>query len=141
MSKIIVTGGKKLKGEIEIEGAKNAVLPILAATILNRGENVIKNCPMFKDVEVIIEILRTIGCKVKVEDNVVTVDSSTVSSTEVPEQLAAEMRSSIILMGPLLAREGKVTISYPGGCVTLEKFLNLKLQFVCTYYDIIVFKI
>lgn len=120
MSKIIVTGGKKLKGEIEIEGAKNAVLPILAATILNRGENVIKNCPMFKDVEVIIEILRTIGCKVKVEDNVVTVDSSTVSSTEVPEQLAAEMRSSIILMGPLLAREGKVTISYPGGCVTLE---------------------
>ncbi len=141
MSKIIVTGGKKLKGEIEIEGAKNTVLPILAATILNRGENVIKNCPMFKDVEVIIEILRTIGCKVKVEDNVVTVDSSTVSSTEVPEQLAAEMRSSIILMGPLLAREGKVTISYPGGCVTLEKFLNLKLQFVCTYYDIIVFKI
>ena len=120
MSKIIVTGGKKLKGEIEIEGAKNAVLPILAATILNRGENVIKNCPMFKDVEVIIEILRTIGCKVKVEDNVVTVDSSTISSTEVPEHLAAEMRSSIILMGPLLAREGKVTISYPGECVTLD---------------------
>ncbi len=120
MSKIIVTGGKKLKGEIEIEGAKNAVLPILAATILNRGENVIKNCPMFKDVEVIIEILRTIGCKVKVEDNVVTVDSSTLSSTEVPESLAAEMRSSIIFMGPILAREGKVTISYPGECVTLD---------------------
>ncbi len=120
MSKIIVTGGKKLKGEIEIEGAKNAVLPILAATILNRGENVIKNCPMFKDVEVIIEILRTIGCKVKVEDNVVTVDSSTLSSTEVPESLAAEMRSSIIFMGPILAREGKVTISYPGEYVTLD---------------------
>lgn len=119
MSKIIVTGGKKLKGEIGIEGSKNAVLPILAATILNRGENVIKNCPMFKDVEVIIEILKTIGCKVKVEDGVVTIDSSTVSSTVVPEHLAAEMRSSIILMGPLLAREGKVTISYPGGCVSL----------------------
>ncbi|WP_041706704.1 UDP-N-acetylglucosamine 1-carboxyvinyltransferase [Ruminiclostridium cellulolyticum] len=119
MSKIIVTGDKKLKGEIGIEGSKNAVLPILAATILNRGENVIKNCPMFKDVEVIIEILRTIGCKVKVEDGVVTIDSSTVSSTVVPEHLAAEMRSSIILMGPLLAREGKVTISYPGGCVSL----------------------
>jgi UDP-N-acetylglucosamine 1-carboxyvinyltransferase len=119
MSKIIVRGGKKLKGEIEIEGSKNSVLPILAATILNGGENVIKNCPMFKDVEVALDILRTLGCKVKVEDNVVIIDSSTISSTQVPENLATEMRSSIVLMGPILAREGKVTISYPGECVTL----------------------
>ncbi len=119
MNKLIIKGGKKLKGEIAIEGAKNSVLPILAATILNGGENVIKNCPMFSDVEVIIDILRTIGCKVKVEDNVAIIDSTTISSTVVPESLASEMRSSIILMGPLLAREGKVTISYPGGCVTL----------------------
>lgn len=125
MSKIIVTGGKKLKGEIGIEGAKNSVLPILAATILNGGENIIKNCPMFKDVEVILDILRTIGCKVKVEDNIAIIDSSTISSTIVPENLATEMRSSIILMGPLLAREGKVTISYPGDCVTLLKRLFL----------------
>lgn len=117
MSKIIVTGGKKLKGEIGIEGAKNSVLPILAATLLNGGENVVKNCPMFKDVEVILDILRTLGCKVKIEDSVATIDSSTLSSTTVPENLASEMRSSIILMGPLLAREGKVTISYPGECV------------------------
>jgi UDP-N-acetylglucosamine enolpyruvyl transferase len=120
MSKIIVTGGRRLKGEILIEGAKNSVLPILAATILNRGENVIKNCPMFKDVEVIIEILKTIGCKVKIEEGAVTVDSTTLTSTTVPEGLAAELRSSIILMGPILAREGKVTISYPGECVTRE---------------------
>jgi len=119
MNKLIVKGGKKLKGEITIEGAKNSVLPILAATILNGGENIIKNCPMFSDVEVIIDILRTIGCKVKIEDNVAIIDSTTISSTVVPESLASEMRSSIILMGPLLAREGKVTISYPGGCVTL----------------------
>ncbi len=119
MNKLIIKGGKKLKGEIAIEGAKNSVLPILAATILNGGENVIKNCPMFSDVEVIIDILRTIGCKVKIEDNVAIIDSTTISSTVVPESLASEMRSSIILMGPLLAREGKVTISYPGGCVTL----------------------
>jgi len=119
MNKIIVTGGKKLKGEIGIDGAKNSVLPILAATILNGGENIIKNCPMFSDVEVILDILRTIGCKVRVEDSVAIIDSSTISSTIVPEDLATEMRSSIILMGPILAREGKVTISYPGGCVTL----------------------
>ena len=128
MSKIIVTGGKKLKGEISIEGAKNSVLPILAATILNGGENIIKNCPMFKDVEVILDILRMLGCKVKVEDNTAIIDSSTISSTVVPENLATEMRSSIILMGPLLAREGKVTISYPGDCVTMwisSKPLNI----------------
>jgi UDP-N-acetylglucosamine 1-carboxyvinyltransferase len=118
MNKIIVSGGKKLKGEISIEGAKNSVLPILAATILNGGENIIKNCPMFSDVEVILDILKTIGCKVKVEDSVAIIDSTTISSTVVPESLASEMRSSIILMGPLLAREGKVTISYPGECVT-----------------------
>lgn len=119
MNKIIVTGGKRLKGEIGIEGAKNSVLPILAATILNGGENIIKNCPKFKDVEVVLDILRTIGCKVKVEDSVAIIDSSTISSTIVPENLATEMRSSIILMGPLLAREGKVTISYPGERVTI----------------------
>lgn len=119
MDKIIVTGGKKLKGELKIEGAKNSVLPILAATILNGSENIIKNCPMFKDVEVILDILKTLGCKIKIEDSVVTIDSSTISSTIVPESLATEMRSSIILMGPLLAREGKVTISYPGECVTV----------------------
>lgn len=124
MDKIIVTGGKRLKGEIEIEGAKNSVLPILAATILNGGENIIKNCPMFKDVEVILDILRSVGCKVKVEDNVAIIDSSTISSTIVPENLATEMRSSIILMGPILAREGKVTISYPGECVILQVLLT-----------------
>ncbi len=126
MNKIIVRGGKKLKGEIGIEGAKNSVLPILAATILNRGENIIKNCPVFSDVEVILDILKTIGCKVKVEDSVAIIDSSTISSTVVPESLASEMRSSIILMGPLLAREGKVTISYPGECVTKAGFATLR---------------
>lgn len=127
MNKIIVRGGKKLKGEIGIEGAKNSVLPILAATILNGGENIVKNCPMFSDVEVILDILRTIGCKVKMEDNVAIIDSSAITSTVVPESLASEMRSSIILMGPLLARLGKVTISYPGDGVILRSQRQLAL--------------
>ena len=114
MDKFVVTGGRKLKGDIEIDGSKNSVLPILAATIINGGENIIKNCPMFKDVEILLDILKNLGCKVKVENNVVVVDSSTITSTLVPEDLATEMRSSIILMGPILARVGKVTISYPG---------------------------
>ncbi len=119
MGKFIVVGGQKLKGEIAVEGAKNAVLPILAATVLNEGLNVVRNCPELKDVEIMLEILRNIGCKVYRENDVVTVDSSTVNSTFIPEELAVEMRSSIIFMGPILAKYGKVTISYPGGCVTL----------------------
>lgn len=125
MSKIVVTGGQKLKGEIAVEGSKNAVLPILAATVLNSGESVIRNCPKLKDVEIALEILKKVGCKVKIEEDVVTIDSSTLNSTEIPEDLAVEMRSSIIFMGPMLARCGKVTISYPGGCVSL---LALKTQ-------------
>ncbi len=124
MDKFVVTGGRKLKGDIEIDGAKNSVLPILAATIINGGENIIKNCPMFKDVEILLNILRNLGCKVKVENNVVVVDSSTITSTLVPEDLATEMRSSIILMGPILARVGKVTISYPGGWLRILSLKN-----------------
>lgn len=119
MSKLIVTGGQKLKGEINVEGSKNAVLPILAAAILNEDVSVIKNCPKLRDVEIALEILKDIGCKVTIDKNIATVDSSTLNKTEIPESLASEMRSSIIFMGPMLARCGKVTISYPGVYVML----------------------
>ena len=120
MGRIIVNGGQKLKGEISVEGSKNAVLPILAATILNSGLNVIRNCPKINDVDIMIEILKKLGCKVNMEGNTVIVDSTTLTSTEIPEDLAAEMRSSIVFMGPILSRGGKVTISYPGGCGGLQ---------------------
>lgn len=119
MSRIIVAGGNRLKGEIAVEGSKNAVLPVLAAAILNGGESIIKNCPRLRDVEVMLEILKTIGCKAKMEGDVITVNSAGINETRIPVDLAAEMRSSIIFMGPMLARCGKVTISYPGGCVSL----------------------
>lgn len=127
MSKLIVVGGQKLKGEITIEGAKNAVLPILAATVLNEGLNVIRNCPDLKDVETTLEILDNIGCKVTRENDVVMIDSSTINSTFIPEDLASEMRSSIVLMGPILAKYGKVTISHPGDCVTIWAHCLYKL--------------
>jgi UDP-N-acetylglucosamine 1-carboxyvinyltransferase len=119
MSKLVITGGARLNGEIIVEGSKNAVLPIMAASLLNGKESVIKNCPRLKDVEVMIEILRKIGCSVKMEADVITINSSTIRETQIPVELAAEMRSSIIFMGPMLARCGKVTISYPGGCIPL----------------------
>jgi UDP-N-acetylglucosamine 1-carboxyvinyltransferase len=118
MSKLVITGGARLDGEISVEGSKNAVLPILAASLLNGGESIIKNCPRLRDVEVMIEILKKIGCSAKLEDDVITINSSNIRETLIPVELAAEMRSSIIFMGPMLARCGKVTISYPGECVT-----------------------
>jgi UDP-N-acetylglucosamine enolpyruvyl transferase len=120
MSKLVVTGGARLQGEIAVEGSKNAVLPILAASLLNGGESVIKNCPGLRDVQVMVGILRKIGCSVKTEGDVIIVNSSDIRQTQIPVELAAEMRSSIIFMGPMLARCGKVTISYPGGCATLR---------------------
>ena len=130
MSRLVITGGQKLKGVIVVEGSKNAVLPILAATVLNSGINIIKNCPRLRDVDIVIEILRKIGCKVDIEGSTIIVDSSTLFCTEIPEDLAVEMRSSIIFMGPMLARCKKVTISYPGGCVIL-----LALFFFCNILD------
>jgi UDP-N-acetylglucosamine 1-carboxyvinyltransferase len=124
MSRFVVAGGARLSGEIVVEGSKNAVLPILAASLLNGGTSVIKNCPRLRDVEVMIEILRKIGCKATIEQDVITIDSSLIRETQIPVELAAEMRSSIIFMGPMLARCGKVTISYPGGRVTLRVETN-----------------
>ncbi len=103
------------KVKFVVEGSKNAVLPILTATVLNNGISVIKNCPKLKDVEITLNILKKIGCKVKHEDSTVVIDSSTLNTTKIPEELVVEMRSSIIFLGPMLARCGKVTISYPGG--------------------------
>lgn len=125
MSKLVINGGNRVGGRIRVDGSKNSVLPILAATILNKGESIIRDCPKLKDVEIMLEILKTLGCKVKREENVVIIDSSTLNSTEIPQELAAEMRSSIILMGSILSRYKNVTISYPGGCDILlaHKFL------------------
>ena len=115
MGQFVVTGGQKLKGELTVEGAKNSVLPLLAATVMNGGINVIHNCPQLHDVEIMFDILRKLGCKLKVEGTDIQVDSSVINNTEIPEKLAIEMRSSIFLMGPMLARCKKITISYPGG--------------------------
>jgi UDP-N-acetylglucosamine 1-carboxyvinyltransferase len=128
MSKFIIEGGNKLCGEIEINGAKNAVLPILAATVMNATENILFNCPRLKDVDTMIHILRSIGCKAYFEDSVLTVDSSTLSSYEVPENLVREMRSSIFLMGPMIGRCGKIKISYPGGCEIGPRPIDLHLK-------------
>lgn len=116
MDQYRINGGKILTGEYEVAGAKNAVLPIIAATIVTGNKCKLKNCPDLSDVRTMFLILKELGCSVVYEDDGVVVDSSTIHSYTIPESLMREMRSSVFLMGPMIARCGKVVLSYPGGC-------------------------
>lgn len=111
-----ITGGVRLSGEVALSGAKNAILPILAATVAIDDISIIHGCPDLSDVRSMLEILEELGCKTTFEQDVITVDARTIDSMLIPEKLTREMRSSVFLMGPMLARCGKVTLSYPGGC-------------------------
>jgi len=115
MGTYIVTGGNRLEGELTVQGSKNSALPIIASTILNGTTSVINNCPDISDTAIMREILKLLGCKVKYENNSLVVDSSSCDKDEIPANLMKEMRSSIILMGAILARHGRVILSYPGG--------------------------
>lgn len=128
MSKYRISGGKKLKGELEISGAKNAVLPILAASVINGGESIINGFPNLRDVDIMIKILTSIGCTVEKNERSIIVNSKNIFTHEIDESLVREMRSSIFLMGPMLARFGKIKISYPGGCEIGHRPIDLHLK-------------
>lgn len=128
MGKFIINGGKEINGEISIIGAKNSVLPVFAATLLSSGVNVIYNCPILRDVEIMIEILKVIGCKVNREGNTVIIDTSNEIKYEVPDELVRKMRSSIVLLGALIARLRKARISFPGGCDIGPRPIDLHLK-------------
>ena len=116
MEKIIVNGGKKLQGEISVHGAKNSVLPILAATLLIKGVSIIHNVPDLSDVDASVKILEYLGAKVSREGSTLIVDASEITQNSVPEEMMREMRSSIIFLGSLLSRTKEACICYPGGC-------------------------
>ena len=128
MGEYHIIGGNKLTGEIRINGGKNAILPILAATVLNESISIIHDCPEISDTYVAKEILESIGCKVVFENGTITVDSSDASNFELPENFVREMRSSIIFLGGVLGRFKKVKISYPGGCELGLRPIDLHLK-------------
>lgn len=128
MNKIIVRGGKKLHGEITVQGAKNSVLPILVATLLINGTSVIHNCPHLSDVDATIKILRYLGCAVTREGHTVTVNSANINRCDVPDDLMREMRSSIVFLGGILGRMGKAVLSTPGGCEIGLRPIDLHLS-------------
>ena len=117
MEQLKIRGGKPLHGEVAISGAKNAVLPILAATLLVAGETIIDNVPRLRDVYTFIKVLNAMGAKAAFTgDNQVTVDASHITNPEAPYELVKTMRASILVLGPLLARFGQGRVSLPGGC-------------------------
>ncbi len=128
MSVLLVKGGKRLEGTARVHGAKNSVLPILAATILGRGESVIHNCPALSDVRASLAILRHLGCRTEQEGDTVTVDATTLTARDVPEELMREMRSSVIFLGAILGRLGEAALSTPGGCELGPRPIDLHLS-------------
>lgn len=116
MDKLQITGGNPLMGEVVASGAKNAVLPILAATLLTKGHCTISNVPTLRDVFTTEKLLSQMGATVAFSEGVFSVDGSTVNSTTAPYDLVKTMRASVLVMGPLLARFGEVSVSLPGGC-------------------------
>lgn len=116
MQKLIINGGKRLRGELELQGCKNSALPIMAASLLCRGDCTLHNCPKLTDVYSAARILNCVGCRCNFSGNTATVDSSVISETIISENLMREMRSSIIFMGAMLGSTGECTVSVPGGC-------------------------
>ena len=128
VSSYCIEGKHLLDGEISVQGAKNAVLPILAATIINSGRNVIHNCPKLRDVEKTIEVLRGLGCKVVPLGNTIVVDSGCMDRCIIEDSLMRQMRSSIIFLGAIIARCGEAVVSMPGGCEIGMRPVDLHLK-------------
>ncbi len=127
MSCYAIQGGRPLEGRLTVQGAKNSVLPILTAALLAPGVSVIRSCPRLSDVSATLAILSRLGCRVRREGDAVTVDASTLTGCSVPEELMGELRSSVILLGALLARAGEAELSYPGGCPLGPRPIDLHL--------------
>lgn len=130
MSAFVINGGRRISGSLKVQGSKNSVLPILAATLLVDGKTVIHNCPKLSDTECTVKILRSLGCTVVRNENSITVDSTSVDSFEIPETLMREMRSSVIFLGAIIGRMRKAVISSPGGCEIGLRPIDLHLYAV-----------
>ncbi|MBE6798677.1 MAG: UDP-N-acetylglucosamine 1-carboxyvinyltransferase [Ruminococcaceae bacterium] len=128
MSEFIVNGGKKLYGDVTVQGAKNSVLPLLAATYLSNSECVLHNCPRLSDVDASVAILEHLGAKCRFEGNTLTVDSNGCFSSDIPETLMREMRSSIIFLGAIIAKCKAASMSLPGGCELGPRPIDIHLS-------------
>ncbi len=128
MDKIVIYGGKRLNGEVKISGAKNSALPILFATLLTDDKCKIKNVPILADIKTTVDFLNFIGKKTTRKGNIVSCDKSSKLNHIAPYDLVRKMRASVLVMGPLLARLGKVDVSLPGGCSIGARPIDIHLD-------------
>lgn len=128
MGEIWIEGGKALHGEITIQGSKNAVLPMMAASLLQEGTVILHGCPKIADVLMMEKILQSLGAKTKWEENSLYLDCSKIQGVTILEQHAESMRSSVLLLGSMLVRKRKIEISYPGGCRIGKRPIDLHLD-------------
>ncbi|MCL5674144.1 MAG: UDP-N-acetylglucosamine 1-carboxyvinyltransferase [Candidatus Omnitrophica bacterium] len=128
MEKFEINGGKKLSGKIEVSGAKNAVLPIMAASILTKGKSIIHNVPGLEDVFTMIKILKYLGAGVKFENKTLEIDPSGINKFVAPYEFVKTMRASISLLGPLIAKFKRAEFSLPGGCVIGSRPIDLHIK-------------
>ena len=129
MDKLVITGGNRLQGEVTISGAKNAALPILAATLLASEPVTVRNVPHLKDVTTTITLLQSMGARVTFDDKLnVEVDANALTEYRAPYELVKTMRASILVLGPLLSRFGKADVSLPGGCAIGARPVNLHVE-------------
>ena len=130
MTKYLVEKSGPLHGEVSISGAKNAVLPIMAATLLSDEPCTIYDAPALKDVEIMCKITEALGARTtpRLEEHIVEIDAGTITTSEAPEDLVTKMRASILVMGPLLARTGKALIPLPGGCAIGDRPVELHFK-------------
>ncbi|MBP3705990.1 MAG: UDP-N-acetylglucosamine 1-carboxyvinyltransferase, partial [Clostridia bacterium] len=128
MSEIVIEGGLKLSGEICVQGAKNSVLPVLAATVLASDECIVHNCPDISDVETSLKILASLGCDCFKDGSNVVVNPTQMCRNCIPESLMREMRSSVVFLGAILAKMGEAVISSPGGCELGPRPIDLHIS-------------
>lgn len=128
MEKIVVNGGKRLQGECSVQGSKNASLPIIGATMLTSGENILHMCPRLRDTTTACEILQLLGCKTNWQDDALIIDSFGLCNNEISKNLMNQMRSSIIFLGAILARCGEAKVYFPGGCDIGSRPIDLHID-------------
>jgi UDP-N-acetylglucosamine 1-carboxyvinyltransferase len=128
VDKFVVQGGKKLKGTVQVSGAKNASLALMPATLLASGTYKLHNTPILRDVATMSRLLETMGLKISRNDHTLTIDSSTITSFEAPYEHVKKMRASIYVLGPLVGRFGQADVSLPGGCAWGPRPVNLHIE-------------
>lgn len=125
-----IKGGKPLKGTIKIAGRKNAALPLIAASLLTTGKVTLNNLPDITDVKVMLQILESIGARIDQNDSRVVIDTKNVTSSTIPHDLGRKLRGSILFLGPLLARFGKLHMPHPGGCIIGKRPVGLHFDVI-----------